>query len=360
MMNDCDVTIELDGDPRLEGGDTVTGTVLVEVTDDCTCNALTAELGWYTDGCGNDASEIVVREELFHGEWNKDEEHRYPFEIDVPPGPYTYDGNMLSLDWKLEANADISWALDPSDARDVVVEPGGSAEDYQVGETEGSETWTKDGGSDNLGMIIGLLFSAILLSVAAWFGWTALSREGWNAFVSVVALGFLGGGLWVAYIAVRNYFAEMKLGDVQVTQEPERASPGDELACTVRLEPPREVDLNKIELRLHGFEEVVSGHGDQQKTHTHTIYEKTSVLIGSEQATVDGVEEFEGALTLPEDVPYSIEIAANKVRWKVDVSVDIPGWPDWELPKPFLVRPPVDDGDGDDGDAKEKGEEVRW
>jgi hypothetical protein len=360
MMNDCNVTIELDGDQRVEGGETVTGTILVRVNDDCTCNALTADLGWYAHGRGNGTSESVTWVEVFEGEWTSGKEHRYPFEIEVPPGPYTYRGHYLNVDWRLEASADIPWAIDPGDTRELVVEPDGSNEEYEGGEVGALESRIESVDDDSTISVAGVAFGGLFALAGGGVAWAGFSQAGANWMMKGFGLAFLAAGLTFIYFSIRNYFAEMRVGDVDVTLDPEEASPGHEVTCTVRLNPPQQVTLNKIELRWHGFEKVVSGHGTNKTTYTHTLYEETSVLPGTEQATLGGgAKEFQGRLTLPDHVPYSFEADDNKLRWEVEVKVDIPGWPDWKHAEPFVVRPAVEQTEEQTSGA-EAGEGVQW
>ena len=291
MMNDCEVTIELDGDQRVEGGQTVTGTILVRVNDDCTCNALTADLGWYTHGRGNGTSESVTWVEVFEGEWTSGKEHRYPFEIEVPPGPYTYRGHYLNVDWSLEASADIPWALDPGDTRELVVEPDGATAEYEGGEVGELDSRIESVDDDSTISVAGVVLGGLFALVGGGVAWAGFSQAGANWMMKGFGLAFLAAGLTFIYFSIRNYFAEMRVGDVDVTLDPEEASPG--------------------------------------------------------------------RLTLPDHVPYSFEADDNKLRWEVEVKVDIPGWLDWKHAEPFVVRPAVEQVDKEAFGA-EAAEGVQW
>ena len=70
MLNNCDIRVELDATERTyKAGDTVPGTVHVEVHNDCECDNLLLALEWHTHGRGNTVVHRVDQQSLFRGEW---------------------------------------------------------------------------------------------------------------------------------------------------------------------------------------------------------------------------------------------------------------------------------------------------
>ena len=340
MINNCDLEVELkDRNQTYNPGDTVSGTVHVEVSKDCRCDALNLSLEWFTHGRGNARSEIVDLQSLFQGDWTAGEHHAYDFETTVPPGPYTYHGNYLNVDWRVKAHADIPWALDPTAERELTLEPTGTEETFRPGEEHKAETvlaatdndqtisWS-DALIGSISLISGLGLIAFLRSTDQFLG------------ALLLAVPFIGvGGLFV-YLSVRNYFAEQRLGDVDVHLDPGDASPGETVRCRVEMEPPSTVTLNEVTVRLHGHEKVVSGSGTNETTYTHTVHDEETTISRSKQATIrSGRRTFRTSLALPSSAPFSFYARDNQMRWDVEVHVDVPNWPDWVHTDLVTVRP---------------------
>lgn len=76
---------------------------------------------WYTEGKGErDLS--VVQVLPFEAPGAID---RRPFRLELPPGPYTFSGRLVSLRWALEAVAEVPESGDRSTRVAIVVAPEG-------------------------------------------------------------------------------------------------------------------------------------------------------------------------------------------------------------------------------------------
>ncbi|HKL87759.1 MAG TPA: hypothetical protein VJ884_02065 [Salinibacter sp.] len=339
MLNNCDIRVELDENDRTyQAGDTVTGTVHVEVNNDCQCDDLILALEWHTHGRGNTVEHRVGQQSLFRGEWAAGEHHQYDVEMELPPGPYTYHGEYLNVDWRLTAEADIPWAMDPSAEQELLLEPSGTEDHFQAGDEDVVERASASGDDDQAISWGGVVFGIIFLGMGLPFLYYSLSSM--QMMMGLFSAPFVAVGGFLVYRSVRNALAERRLGSVNVQLDPAETHPGERMRCRVSMEPPSTVDLNEITVRLHGYERVVSGHGTNKTTYTHTVHDETTSIRASQQATIHGAfRTFEAETSLPDSAPFSFHADDNELKWEVEIHVDVPNWPDWSHTEPLTVRP---------------------
>ena len=339
MFNNCDIQIELDGnEPSHRAGDTLTGTVHVSVTDDCQCDDLLLTLEWFTHGRGNTTTQVVHQQSLFQGEWTAGDQHQYEFEVELPPGPYTYHGNYLNVDWRLRAHADIPWAKDPSAEQELLLEPSGTEDDFRAGDPDVAEDALAPTDDDQAISWSGVIFGIIFLGVGLPFLYQSIFSM--QVVMGLFSIPFLAAGGFLVYRSLRNALAERRLGNVDVAMNATEARPGERLRCRVSMEPTGTIELNEITVRLHGHERVVSGHGTNKTTYTHTVHDETTSIRASQQATIHGAfRTFEADVALPDSAPFSFHADANELKWEVEVHVDVPQWPDWSHTETLTVRP---------------------
>lgn len=98
-------------DRRYTPGAPITGTIEVRVLKACQCRALRLRLVWETHGRGPSQRGMFAPVLLFAGAWQVDRLLRYPFRLEAPFAPPSYEGKYLSMDWYLRAQADVSHSL---------------------------------------------------------------------------------------------------------------------------------------------------------------------------------------------------------------------------------------------------------
>jgi len=338
LEGDCSIRIEVDDQSATyTSDDTLTGRVVVDVSDDVTCDGLMLKMGWETHGLGNHDSATAYQETLFAGEWKAGETCEYAFEFQLPPGPFTYRGEYLNVDWKLEATADIPWALDPSETYEFNLEPGdiddivigtGAVDDHLAEQADDGSTVS----TPALGC--GILLTTMGLAVAGLF-----FLEG-STYGMLMGALFTALGAWATYSSLSNYFAEKKLGDVDAEVSTHRVSPGETLSGEIAMRPRERLSLNEVTATLHALEKVVSGHGTDRTTHTHSVHVGQFVVDDSAETTLEtGRTTFPFSFTIPEDAPYTFIASDNELIWRLEYHVDVPSWPDWEHKEPILVTP---------------------
>lgn len=226
-------------------------------------------LEWYAHGRGDATQAFVDRQFLFEGEWEAGRYYTYNFEVELPPGPYTYHGKYLNVDWRLKAEADISWSTGrPTAEQELILEPSGNESSFRLaGDRREDETVSTSG--DEPVSVSGLLMAILLLTVGLIFLPVAIMGEHDGAWI--FSLGLLSVGGWLLFQSVRNALAEQRLGNVDVQLSATEVHPGETLHCRVGLIPSGTVQLNKITVLLRGYEQVVTDSGSEECLYTHVV-----------------------------------------------------------------------------------------
>ncbi|RMG08496.1 MAG: hypothetical protein D6731_21840 [Planctomycetota bacterium] len=349
-MAKCTLSIVLD--PEREAyalGEVISGSVRVTVDSDCSCNALNLALRWETHGRGNRTHGPESVQTLFRGTWRAGEEHAYPFSFEIPPGPVTYHGHLLNVDYFLRATADIPWAIDPKAERDflVVAPPDGSlvltGAESDPQHTHSLETWQDlQAGAGAAAVFAGVVLLCVGLGLLLVGGNLLVSAEPVEWFYVAVGglLSALGAG--ALYFGLRNRLAERKLGPVAVELRPRRVPPGGVLQATIHFTPRTSLHLNRVRVRLRGTEVVVSGSGTNKTTHSHDLFSEVATLHEGGPVLAGEAQRLECQFALPPSAPLSFRAPGNSLRWNAVFHVDVAHWPDWSQQVPLLVLPPAE------------------
>lgn len=337
-MAKCDLQVVLDEPNRVfEPGDRVTGRVVVDVDDGVTCNGLEVQHRWKTHGRGNTDWGKTDSQVVFEGEWEQAGSYEYEFEFVQPPGPQTYHGHYVNVDWYVYVTADIPWALDPDAEVDHLISYTGSRDAYQIGSEEAAEK----AGQPQKGVSGCLGAFGVALAVAA--GALLVSAPGsGDGEMLCGGLIMLPLGLWLAWTGVSRFLAKKKLGEIEVVLEPARVFPGETLTCRVVVNPPKTIELNDLNFKLTAAEIAVRGSGTNKRTYRQDLFEATTSTPWSSPQTLEGGVEhvFEETFEVPEDGPPSFDSGDdNKLQWLVETHVDIPSWPDWASQNTLIVVP---------------------
>lgn len=335
-MARCDLQIELEGaaDTVFRLGDTISGSVEVGVDRDVDRQKLVAKLLWKTHGRGNSDEAAFDELELYTGPWSSGEHHTYPFQLTLPEeGPYTYRGEYLNVDWYVEARSDIPWARDPRTSQDFLVRPGDRIRP-EIHSEVGLEF--RNALDSPVVAFIGVAFA--IVSVASGLYAYLEDPDFWVAWVICAGLGLAAAG--VLGPRVRRWLASRRIGDVQVTIG--SLDPDGRLACEVGVGARDISAIRRVNATLILDEVVTSGSGTNRSTHTHRAFE-SEVDLPMAGFGPSG-RRYAAKLELPEPPIFSFSSSDNKLRWNVEIRVDVSGWPDWKRRIPFELRPPLPAG----------------
>ena len=350
-MSKCEVHIVFDnGKRRYQIGDTVSGTVNVEVNAPCRCDNLSIDQQWRTHGRGNRSSGETTSLTLFNGEWKTPGTYTYPFSFKAPPGPLTYHGHYINVDWYLDARADIPWALDPKAREDYVLDRGEYEGDLLHGHPHSDAALkqavngvARNSTSANyIGYGCLFLFFFPFLFGGVWgvydgiAQWKAQKSDWWESFLTGCV--FLSLIFTVVAFALRKYLAEKKLGKVECSIKPTTVRGNDDIQCELRMTPRSDLQLNKVTLSLVGREQATSGSGTNQSAHKLDIHRFSETLAQGRAVTSGEYVSFHGDLMVPPNAAPSLIAIDNKIEWSVEVHIDIARWPDWKQTQLLLVQ----------------------
>jgi hypothetical protein len=334
-MSKCDLSLRLSRDSRVyRFGETVEGQLRVRVDERCEVAACYVALVWRTHGKGNKVLVETGRRRVFSGHWEPGQELTYPFRFTVPPGPATYHGQYVNLDWAVTATVDIPWARDPKVEREILV----TAEPHEL--YEFGPEYVPPGRA---------LSSAAVRAKQQVFGGFAFFCLGafLAAFVPMagivmgvfgVVFAGLGAGLFLA--ALWSGIAQKRLGIPEVRIGADAAGPGEAVPVTLSIRPRKDVTLDGIAITLVGEEVAVSGSGTNKTTHRHTLHESTVQVEPPGRIIPAGeLHVVTREVRLPSDAAPTFAASDNEVRWELRVHVAVDQWPDWRQTFPLTVRP---------------------
>lgn len=253
---------------------------------------------------------------------------RLPFTLDVPPDTApTYQGQQVSLAWRVRATVDVPWAFDPTVEQPVVVSPmelpGAQArEAFLARRAAGQAAQQKAHGL--LGKVLGC---ALLLL----FAWPLLFLLLLLAPVLLV--------VWARDGLVRTRLREFR------AEVPAAALLGEPLPVEVSFELRRPIDVDEVTVTLTCQEHWVTSSGKNTQHHTRTVFEQKEALVGPgviapahrlERARFQARTAFQ----LPAAGPPSIgQSPRPQVTWTVTARAWLVGWPDPKEEKRVDVVP---------------------
>lgn len=110
------IRVDVDGQTALEPGSEISGSVHWSLA--AAPRSVHTRLFWYTEGKG-DRDLSIIEEATVGGSAPSGET---PFRFVLPPGPYSFSGELISLIWAIEAVAEPSGA---TGRVELTVGPGG-------------------------------------------------------------------------------------------------------------------------------------------------------------------------------------------------------------------------------------------
>lgn len=341
-------------------GEEITGRVVITGGSLFTLEDLEIRYGWRTHGKGDrdkgpEYTELLSTDALPFGEG----EHReFTFRFAAPPGPVTYHGHHLNVDWYLKAYARGRHFEHIEAEEDFLLQSGPLSGGIVLGTKEiafnqipqplpQESPWRLDVVEANAldvdqGSGIRILEAAWAVFLVLWFLsmvgallWAMMfhgPRAAWIygfAAIAITALGFV----------IHDNAYRRKLAVKEACVEPGITYAGSRTDCRLEFQVKRDVYLHKIEARIASEERATQGSGTTATTATHELY---SVRFGrqfNERLLSGRVISFECPLPIPADAPASFTSAKNAVEWFVDLKLELKGWPGLQKHFPITVLP---------------------
>ncbi|NVB39570.1 hypothetical protein G6O69_17135 [Pseudenhygromyxa sp. WMMC2535] len=318
----CELSVELEHPRRhYRPGERITGWVRVEVDAATKCDGLALTQLWRAEGAGESRSGGRSEFQLFSGEWAPGV-HRYPFDLACPEEPGSYHGGLFSVEWQLEARADVPWALDVEASADFFVELNTDVEVEITQRSVPESSMTFDV----------IMTTLLVLMVAVGVFSTVNSIIEGDIGMSVFGIVACAGFVYMLWIYTKRAIARRALS--RLTMNIERPDAG-RVALDIDCASSRKIEGALVKLVA---EEYVNRVVDGKRSYSNeTIYEDTQhVTLGQL-----GQHSFRVEFELPDfgEVPWTFSASCNEIKWYVLVDVDIENWPDLEERIPLEIRP---------------------
>jgi hypothetical protein len=97
--------------PVFRPGSMLEGRVEILPERDIRCRHLWIRATWHTEGRGNRDYERVATEDVFQGTLRARMPASFPFRLQLPSSPWSYEGHLLRIVWEVEVDVDIPWAI---------------------------------------------------------------------------------------------------------------------------------------------------------------------------------------------------------------------------------------------------------
>ncbi|MEM6730379.1 MAG: hypothetical protein AAF658_02420, partial [Myxococcota bacterium] len=318
-----ELTIEVP-DREYHAGDTVRGAVILKTGEDRSCKDLALEFGWETHGVGSRVQKYDDQHTLFQGQLVAGRPYRFEFERRIPNGPLTYHGTILNVDWKLRARAEIGAEFECKAEQKICVASARTQNaHYYAGARTGPAKRERKNNSVPKGMLALLSFFVIVGGFAA-----AAGLKSGDLFVTGIGLLFVAAAFRYGFVLSRDSLAMRKLGPValRVTDLVRSKEP---IKLHLAFTPRSNAGLNAVTVTVSGEEHCVSGSGTRRSTTSHTFHQEEVRLAMGRALRAGTPETFEHVLSLPGDAPPTFVSGESRLQWKVEVHIDIAGWPDW-------------------------------
>lgn len=346
-MTERRIWIEFDDDRRLfEPGDKIVGTVNVQVDRAHDDASVSLRRQWRTSGRAGSRSGGADEILLSEGAWDSAGTYEYPFIFHVPPGPYTYHGRLVSVDWFLCAEVSINSEETMSAEEEFAVEAAGDEREFVVGDTS-SAADSHSGRLSGPQRILWGLGTLLMTLVGLWLLYpnvAAVSGASWATLLAGVScLGLSGWSATRLYGRTRDDDEARMLAP---TPDDYQVEPGDYVSFVVELQPNFKTSPKAITAFLKGYEHILFNDGDATHADVHRFHEEAIPIEATDDRELKNgqTSSYQVSFRMPADAPYSFFCPNASVNWAIEVHVDVGSWPDWRKDFPIVVRPCVGDG----------------
>ena len=316
-------------------GERIRGHVVLEVSRQTNVRKTQISLGWHTTGRG-DTAQGSIRQLDLPGQTYEPGRHRIPFEFRMPSqGPPSYEGQLIHVQWHVKASVDLPWAKDPthmatfrSAQNRAWIDPAHGTNIVRK-HLDLSRGWTK------IVLATVLVFFALCSVVLAF----EVDEELLGFLCAGVIL--LGLALYFGYVGGHRLLSTRLVKNAKLHPDSWPALLGDTFRYHFEFDAGIKMQVTKVRMTLRCTERATYTRGTDTVTETRTLFEET-ITAGLYDKTFAKKEHahYTGQWQLGTHFPPTISLYRNSVDWVVEVSMDIPNWPDWKEDVALLIDRP--------------------
>lgn len=308
-------------DRTYRGGEPVVGRLIIDTDAGERCRSVTLAQYSRAHGQGNpDRGPNLSSVILHRGPLQGHPPFTLPFDLPAPNSPFSYQGELFSVDHYLEANVDFAGAMDDLVTQRYTVVPGalvGPPHSRLMAVTRRSM------GQPPKGWRLGLGIAAIFVGLAT----------------LPYGIAFILLGLILLVPPAKRVLAEGRLGSVTAYLGNRVVAPGDPLEVKLQIKPKSSSTINSASVEIRARERCVWKSGDQRKVHRKVVYSHETPISGATNLDQTTIRTFTAPVPIPETAGHTFLSTDNQLTWEAVVRVDIPNWPDWEKTFPIVVWP---------------------
>ena len=104
-------------------GDTLHGIVEINPRSTINCRAVEIKIGWHTEGRGSRAESYLYTNRRDDVKQLNIEPFIEEFDFVIPPEPWSYSGQLISIVWSVDVKIDIAMGRDLTHSERFVVDP---------------------------------------------------------------------------------------------------------------------------------------------------------------------------------------------------------------------------------------------
>lgn len=104
--------------------DTISGIIEINPSRNINCRAIVIRIGWHTEGRGTRNEGYLYNNRIDHnGQLNIGDTIVEEFDFVIPPEPWSYSGQLISIVWAVEVQLDVPMGFDIKHEENFVVQP---------------------------------------------------------------------------------------------------------------------------------------------------------------------------------------------------------------------------------------------
>ena len=156
--------------------------------------------------------------------------------------------------------------------------------------------------------------------------------------LTLVAIVFLAGGVWLATYVLRQFMLTTGAGPTRLEISAHPLEPGE--PYEVFVSQAGRLAMKSLELWLACDEKATYRQGTDTRTETRRVFQRRCFVRDNFEIHHGLPFESRCQISVPAGAMHSFQAGHNEVNWKLIVKGSVVGWPDYERVFQIIVNPP--------------------